>query len=48
MFCEIVNKTRQYQLQFLNLPTALSNHVGGATLSLYDSLQPSVSNFCKI
>ena len=32
----------RYQLLFLNLPTASSNHAGGAILSLYDSLQPSV------
>ena len=33
-------------LQFLNLPTASNNHVGGAILSLYDDLQPSVFKVC--
>ena len=47
-YFEIVNKMRQVQLQFLNLPTASINRAGGAVLSLYDSLQPSVLKFCKI
>ena len=38
----------RYQLQFLNLPTASSSHAGGAILSLYDRLQPSVFKFCCI
>ena len=33
------------QLQFLNLPTSWCHHAGGAMLSLYDSLQPSVFKF---
>ena len=33
-------------LQFLDLPTASSNHAEGATLSLYDILQPSVFKIC--
>ena len=36
------------QLQFLNLPTASSNHAGGAILSLYDTLQSSVFKLCQI
>ena len=38
----------RYQFRFLILPTASSNHVGGAVLSLYDSLQPSVFKSCWI
>ena len=30
-----------HQLQFLNLPTASSNHAGGAIVSLYDNFQPA-------
>ena len=38
----------RYQLQFPNLPTTYSNHVGGAILSLNGSLHPSVFKFCYI
>ena len=38
----------RYQFKFLNLPTATSKHAGGAILSSYDSLQPSVFKFCLI
>ena len=38
----------RYQLQFMNLPTASSNHAGGAILSLYDNFQPSNFKFCYI
>ena len=44
-YLEIVNG--RYQLQFLNLPTASSNHAGGAILSLYDSFDPQISIFVR-
>ena len=48
-YLEIVNKMRHVSiLKFLNLPTASSTDVGGAILSFYDSLNPSVFKFCYI
>ena len=46
-YLEIEHKIRWDRYQFLNLPAASSNHVGGAILSLLTVYSPQFSNVVK-
>ena len=47
-YLEIVNRIVQASITISQFPTASSNHVGGETLSLCDSLQPLVLKSSQI